>query len=172
MNMRIIALCAISALVACGGSDGDDYVDDAINDAVEDLTSKATYSGTFTGRTDPDDAGATVNGNAYAGGAFSGRVTAQADFDADQIDVQLNGTPKPGIVDSYKANYENARIRGSEFEGTGTESFSVGDYNHTAVMSEVEGDISVTGQRISGEFETAGPDRMIEVEGNFSANRQ
>jgi hypothetical protein len=166
MRNLLIPLCILPLLAACSSGSGDDFDDIA----VSGLAGPADYTGTFSARTEPENSSVNVNGARYNAGQFTGSVTAQADFDADQIDVQLTGDRTAGVIDIYSARYDNVRIRGNEFEGTGSESLVIGDYSHRDAPSEIDGTISADGERISGDFDTEF-DRDIEVEGDFSATR-
>lgn len=140
---------------------------------VADRTGKANYVGTFTAKIKPTGS----FGERYAGGTFTGDVTADADFDKDQIDLELVGRRKEGVIDAYDAEFEDAQIKGRDFWGRGEENIALSVEDGGSLISRdgnarVRGAFAGGGSQISGETASLEKDRSVTIKTDFSASEQ
>lgn len=183
--VKITGVCSLTAiLAACGGSSDNNNSSGGGNGSggggssggtpVASRTGEASYAGTFTAKTSDTLLGSSAGW--YTGGDFSGQVVADADFDKDQIDIDLIGTPKADVIESYKAEFDDVKIENGQFAGEGSEDISVRDKSirkglHTMKSpTKVSGAFNAAGDTITGATETV-PD-YFDVQSVFTATEK
>lgn len=138
---------------------------------VASRTGEANYVGTFNATAKPQG-NISSGGNAYKGGNFKGSVSAEADFDKDQIDLDLVAAPGTTVMSRYEAEFDDVAIKNGKFSGSGEEDIVAngGSLRSTNGRANVNGSFSADGKKISGT--TASSGGLVNVETDFSASER